>query len=142
MAKNFHKLRETNDPFIQQLENAMKDKDTKFANRRSKVVESVERLKILHDIFLEHAFSCKAFDVVFFEYEAIFPPPPNPGDEIGTQKGGEQVVAWATRKQIMLMSVRASLDMCLCFNSLKNSIYFCDMENNSFTLATFDGRHR
>lgn len=45
-----------------------------MAKWRSKVNESVECLKIPHDICSAHTNTCKEFDVVYVEYEARFPP--------------------------------------------------------------------
>lgn len=58
-SDKFNKHRETDSPIIQQLENYVKEKNAKLAKWRPKVVESVGRLKILHDICPENLMLCK-----------------------------------------------------------------------------------
>lgn len=58
-AYKFNKMKETNDPIIQQLQESIKERDPQFAKWRPKVVELVGHLKIPYDICVDHAFNCK-----------------------------------------------------------------------------------
>lgn len=68
------KLRETDNPIIQELWEFIEEKEDQVAKWRSKVNESVECLKIPHYICSAHANTCMEFDVMYVEYEAMFLP--------------------------------------------------------------------